>query len=211
MKKNKITIFAFLMIIALILPSCAQNQTFTSIDKDSTAKVCDIYFPETSKNNIIIDADIISPAKNLKELYKKSHAIVIGYVSDTYQVLYNRVDIASSMLTVEQVIKGPITTGEKILIEETGVRNEDYDISIGGAPLLKNKMKVLLFLTEPSNVIQGKPGYGIIDCVLGKFYYDNKNVLHPSSEFTADNFIRLADLNKAVDSTLVIDTIKKIQ
>ena len=63
-----------------------------------------------------------------------------------------------------------------LTIEEAGKRMNESEISIAGVPLLKEKMKVLLFLTEPSDVIQGFDAYGVVDCVTGKFFYDN-NIL----------------------------------
>jgi len=164
-----------------------------------------IYIPQ--KSGTVLDADIYSSSSNLQQLCENSHAIVIANVISTYQI--DNSDIACAVIKVERTIKGNISKNDILTIEEAGKRIGENEISIAGVPLLKEKMKVLLFLTEPSDVIQGFDAYGIVDSVTGKFFYDNQEIIHPSTEFAAEPFATIEDFSASLPEEYALSIIKK--
>jgi len=209
--KNKLYIFiAIIIVLILSLSGCNRHET-TPPPSPTNEKEDVIYFPNNFEKNHIIDADIYDPSDNLAELYTKSHAIVIAKVIDSYDVNYNnRLDFTCSDIKVEKVLKGSLQANQTINIEELGIRHEEYETSIAGVPLLKENMKVLLFLTEPSDVIQGFDAYGVVDCVTGKFFYDNNKTIHPSINFAVEQTLSLSDFKSPQNEVSFLKTIETL-
>ena len=124
---------------------------------------------------------------NIWSLYDDAYEVVLADVIQTEDnILYD--DIINIAPTIVQVIKGYkglLENGQKICIEETGKRQADGDLAIDGVPLLGENMRVLLFLTEPSNAVQKtREGYGILGVFQGKYFVDQSNILHASADFS---------------------------
>lgn len=170
-----------------------------------------LYFPSKSAKNMNIDATM-KAWNDTDQLYKEAYAIIVGTVTQAdKQILYNNIDhVAASSVKVEKVIKGDIKEGDTIEIEETGVRMEYGDISIDGTPLLRKNMKVLLFLTETDDQVQGIPAYGIRGCYFGKFFYDENDVVYPATYFATENVIPLKDFSEPVKETAVMTNINSL-
>ena len=193
LKKRKTVIVS--TACAIIVVICVTVINFSALNKDpdrSAGADKKIYFPTHSTTEI--DGDFIDVAETIPELYDKSELVVIAYVTDAYDYKYNdNLTLACSKVKISKVIKGNLKEGDEISIEETGCR-KDIEVSIGGVPLLDNNMKVILFLTQPSDISQGFPAYGIIDGVVGKFFYDNEGYIHHSSEFSDEPLFKLKDI-----------------
>ncbi|MBQ7474705.1 MAG: hypothetical protein IJS78_02155 [Clostridia bacterium] len=153
-----------------------------------------IAFPKVNKSGGAIMATISSEKipRNLKDLFDKAYAVVLGYVvnDEREETGDSGLTFSYSDVEAEAVIKGELSTGEVICIEETGKRGETADSSIGGVPLLRKNNRVLLFLKRPSgNLNNDLPVYGIVGCYYGKMFLDENDVVYPASYFSkeADN------------------------
>lgn len=195
MKLLKIQVF-FTIILTVLVSFTSCNTTNQNRNDIPNSKTQDILFPSLSSKNYIIDADIFEPAETIEDLYDKSNCVVVGSVINSYNYNHNDVlDFSCANVKIEKVLKGDLSTGDTVNIEEVGTQTEKYNISIGGAPLLKEKMRVVLFLTQPSDVIQGFPAYGIVDCVTGKFFYDNNKKIYPAINFAESFSSKLSDIS----------------
>lgn len=161
-------------------------------DENKDEAVNKVYFPTDSITYNNIHATISSEytPDNFEDLYELAHSVVIGTVTKSDESITKEdsgLVISLADVLVSEVYKGPVNVGDTVSIEETGERTDTVDVSIGGVPLLRKDMKVLLFLTEPSNVIQGdKDGYGIIGCYYGKMILNEQDTVHPASYFSSN-------------------------
>ena len=124
---------------------------------------------------------------NIWSLYDDAYEVVLADVIQTEDnILYDDIiNIAPSIVQVIKGYKGKLENRQKICIEETGIRQEDGDLAIDGVPLLGENMRVLLFLTEPSNAVQKtREGYGILGVYQGKYFVDQGNTLYASADFS---------------------------
>ncbi len=190
--------------IALCVAFCS----CTSV-KDSTDG--EIYFPTKSEKESVMSAEMIIP-KNMSELYDTAHSIVVcDIIKDDESIQNGSVDLAISTARIVEVIKGDHQKNTDILIQETGERLQDGDISIDGVPLLRKNMKVLLFLNKPTTEnYNGKTTYGIVGCYYGKFFYDNNKTVHSAVDFAVDNATELSDFKQPQKEQIVLTSIEEI-
>ena len=125
---------------------------------------------------------------SVKALYDGAYDIVIADVinaDDAVSTDVAGVDIALSDIKILQSYKGKLEAGQTICIEETGIRQVNGDLAIDAVPLLGKHMRVLLFLTEPSNAIQKTAeGYGILGVYQGKFFLDGNSQVYAAAGFS---------------------------
>ena len=199
MKTKRIAIpacmIAICLCIAFLCIIFTQQKLF---DKETNVSIssAEILLPEKN-TQAGLEASLSKSYNNIQDLKNDSYAIVLGDVllSDK-SVRYNdHVDLAISDVKIIECYSGNMNPGDIISIEETGVRDDQGDISIDGVPLLKKNMRVLLFLTEPNNVVQGdQMGYGIVGVYQGKFFVDQNDQIYSSSLYS-DHAVSLIQWN----------------
>lgn len=199
MKTKRIAIpacmIAICLCIAFLCIIFTQQKLF---DKETNVSIssAEILLPEKN-TQAGLEASLSKSYNNIQDLKNDSYAIVLGDVllSDK-SIRYNdHVDLAISDVKIIECYSGNMNPGDIISIEETGVRDDQGDISIDGVPLLKKNMRVLLFLTEPSNIVQGdQMGYGIVGVYQGKFFVDQNDQIYSSSLYS-DHAVSLIQWN----------------
>ncbi len=193
----------FLTMSVLILSLC-------SCSKSISAKDDALYFPTKSDQTDTLEATMSAP-KDMNELYNGSEAVIVCSIVGEDQTLCGSVDMAISKAKIEKVIKGDLTVGETVNIQETGLRREQGDLSIDGVPLLRNNMKVMLFLSGHDDVVMdGETSYGINGCYYGKFFYDEDNVLHSAADFASESNLKLSDFTNPVKEQTMLEKINGI-
>lgn len=153
---------------------------------DHLEEINQVYVPQKNTQQGM-SASLSKVYENVQDLQNDAYAVVLGdVIKSDEDIFYNDlVHISVSDVKVLECYTGNINEGEIISIEETGCRDEAGDISIDGVPLLKENVKVLLFLTEPDNTIQkDKDGYGIIGVYQGKFFLDNDDNVYQSAFYS---------------------------
>lgn len=214
------TLLLCLLIISLTFCSCksstANDEKQVSEKSDTIHSEAntdgDIYFP--TKNNVSggIDASMESP-KDMNDLYEKApYIIVCSILTDDTQIKYkDLIPMSISSAKIEKVLKGDLNVGDIINIQETGTRGDNVDISVGGTPLLRKGMKVLLFLSGSNDIIMnGETSFGIQDCYYGKFFYDNSNVLYSAADYVNDGSPKLSDFTAPMNETALLSKINEI-
>lgn len=190
----------------------SQNKNFKDIHPEALTDG-EIYFPSKKTAIISIEADMKVP-ESVSELYSNSKNIVVCDITeDTKSINYrNIVNMEISSAKIVKVIKGDLKENETINIHETGTRKEDGDISIGGTPLLRKNMRVLLFLLEPTDTIMdGETSYGIAGCYYGKFFYDNGGTLYSAADYADDGSSKLSDFSAPMKEDRVLSKINEIE
>ena len=153
--------------------------------------------------NSVSESDIILPADNstqnlgsgsmrgfasVRALYDDAYDVVIADVMNADGAVsadIAGVDIALSEVKILQSYKGKLEAGQRICIEEAGIRKVDGDLAIDAVPLLGSRMRVLLFLTNPSNAIQKTvEGYGILGVYQGKYFLDGNDQVYAAAGFS---------------------------
>ncbi len=162
-----------------------------------------ILFPEKGSSGALGIFEFITDefAHTLSELYDASDAVVLGTVvkdDEQYKNEGSELENALSELEIERVWKGDIKDGETVSIHETGWRYDDgKSASVGGEPVLRKGMKVVLFL-GPSR--EGERW--IKNSFQGKFIVDGQGVVHSYEYFSDDNeFSYLDDVGETVPLT----------
>lgn len=184
---------------------------FSSCKKDQSN---DIYFPQKNDSNVAAESEFAYAAENFEQLYEYADTVVIGNIIDEGEIspeyYYKTV---SATLEITECIKGDVAKGEQITVAEFGVRNEDgTDYSIGGVPLLRTGMKVLLFLSQPMELYENSTEYiqAPFNAYQGKFFYDNNGVIHPSTDFATSNVLELSDFEGSMKEAEVLTNINKV-
>ena len=201
--KNKIipiilvTILICVAVLSLLFLRQIYENDFNKSPSEMTGN--DIFIPDINTQQGL-EASFLKSYNNIKDLQNDAYAIVTGdVIKSDEDVRYNdHIDIAISEVRIIDCYLGGLQTGDVISIEETGVRNDKGDISIDGVPLLKEHMRVLLFLTEPSDVVQQtRSGYGILGSYQGKFFIDKNDFVYASTDFS-DQVTPLFELGNAL-------------
>ena len=114
---------------------------------------------------------------DLQDLFDEADAIILGIVVGDdvqYRNEGSELENALSDVKVKEVWKGDLKDDDIITIHETGWRlDNDQSLSIGGEPILRTGMRVILFLTSP----YGKERW-IVNSFQGKFFIDEKGIVH---------------------------------
>ena len=189
---KKLCIFLALVLLAVCLVSCTGSDPAESASVTETEAIEvkeAIYFPEKVKNPNNNSAMLAYHPDSIPDMFNDSDAVVLCKVtkSDDSRDYPSGNVISFADAEVIEVYKGDVEKGGIIGIDETGTRHDDgSDFSIGGEPLLRKDMKVLLFLKGPSTEERGgEESYGIKGCFFGKFYLDENNIVYPSSYFSS--------------------------
>ncbi len=188
---KKLCIFLALVLLAVCLVSCtcsdpAESASVTETEAIEVKEA--IYFPEKVKNPNNNSAMLAYHPDSIPDMFNDSDAVVLCKVtkSDDSRDYPSGIVISFADAEVLEAYKGEVNVGDIIGIDETGERLEPSDSSIGGEPLLRKDMKVLLFLNGPSTEERGgEESYGIKGCFFGKFYLDENNIVYPSSYFSS--------------------------
>jgi len=200
MKFTKLFIsFALIASVALSASSCAQSgkvqsetdsaepkqtESVTLEQQNSGEKQEKLYFPEKNDKTNKALAEMIPEqmSSSVAEMMQKSDIVIVARViRDDEQWLSepSKLENTRSVVTVEEVWKGNVSVGDSVSIYETGWRYEDHDYSIGGEPILRKDMRVVLFLT---GVYEGDRS--VCGSYQGKIFLDENETAYPFSYYT---------------------------
>ena len=200
MKFTKLFIsFALIASVALSASSCAQSgkvqsetdsaepkqtESVTLEQQNSGEKQEKLYFPEKNDKTNKALAEMIPEqmSSSVAEMMQKSDIVIVARViRDDEQWLSEPSGLQNSrsVVTVEEVWKGDAAVGDSVSVYETGWRYEDHDYSIGGEPILRKDMHVILFLDEEHDGDRGVRG-----CYQGKIFLDENETAYPFSYYT---------------------------
>ena len=200
MKFTKLFIsFALIASVALSASSCAQSgkvqsetdsaepkqtESVTLEQQNSGEKQEKLYFPEKNDKTNKALAEMIPEqmSSSVAEMMQKSDIVIVArVVRDDEQWLSepSKLENTRSVVTVEEVWKGNVSVGDSVSIYETGWRYDGYDFSIGGEPILRKDMRVVLFLDEEHDGDRGVRG-----CYQGKIFLDENETAYPFSYYT---------------------------
>ena len=121
-------------------------------------------------------------SSSVAEMMQKSDIVIVARViRDDEQWLSepSKLENTRSVVTVEEVWKGDAAVGDSVSVYETGWRYDGYDFSIGGEPILRKDMHVILFLDEEHDGDRGVRG-----CYQGKIFLDENETAYPFSYYT---------------------------
>ena len=121
-------------------------------------------------------------SSSVAEMMRKSDIVIVARViRDDEQWLSepSKLENTRSVVTIEEVWKGNVSVGDSVSVYETGWRYEDHDYSIGGEPILRKDMHVILFLDEEHDGDRGVRG-----CYQGKIFLDENETAYPFSYYT---------------------------
>ena len=200
MKFTKLFIsFALIASVALSASSCAQSgkvqsetdsaepkqtESVTLEQQNSGEKQEKLYFPEKNDKTNKALAEMIPEqmSSSVAEMMQKSDIVIVARViRDDEQWLSepSKLENTRSVVTVEEVWKGDAAVGDSVSVYETGWRYDGYDFSIGGEPILRKDMHVILFLDEEHDGDRGVRG-----CYQGKIFLDENETAYPFSYYT---------------------------
>ena len=200
MKFTKLFIsFALIASVALSASSCAQSgkvqsetdsaepkqtESVTLEQQNSGEKQEKLYFPEKNDKTNKALAEMIPEqmSSSVAEMMQKSDIVIVARViRDDEQWLSepSKLENTRSVVTVEEVWKGNVSVGDSVSIYETGWRYDGYDFSIGGEPILRKDMRVVLFLT---GVYEGDRS--VCGSYQGKIFLDENETAYPFSYYT---------------------------
>ena len=146
-----------------------QTESVTLEQQNSGEKQEKLYFPEKNDKTNKALAEMIPEqmSSSVAEMMQKSDIVIVARViRDDEQWLSepSKLENTRSVVTVEEVWKGNVSVGDSVSIYETGWRYDGYDFSIGGEPILRKDMHVILFLDEEHDGDRGVRG-----CYHGAF------------------------------------------
>ena len=192
--------FALVASVALSASSCSQsgkvpNETDSAEPKQTEAALREqqassrskqekLYFPEKNEKTAMALAEMVPEqmSSSVAEMMQKSDIVIVArVVRDDEQWLSEPSGLQNtrSVVTVEEVWKGDAAVGDSVSVYETGWRYEDHDYSIGGEPILRKDMHVILFLDEEHDGDRGVRG-----CYQGKIFLDENETAYPFSYYT---------------------------
>ena len=200
MKFTKLFIsFALIASVALSASSCAQSgkvqsetdsaepkqtESVTLEQQNSGEKQEKLYFPEKNDKTNKALAEMIPEqmSSSVAEMMQKAELVIVArVVRDDEQWLSEPSGLQNtrSVVTVEEVWKGDAAVGDSVSVYETGWRYEDHDYSIGGEPILRKDMRVVLFLT---GVYEGDRS--VCGSYQGKIFLDENETAYPFMYYT---------------------------
>ena len=161
-----------------------QTESVTLEQQNSGEKQEKLYFPEKNDKTNKALAEMIPEqmSSSVAEMMQKSDIFIVARViRDDEQWLSepSKLENTRSVVTVEEVWKGNVSVGDSVSIYETGWRYDGYDFSIGGEPILRKDMHVILFLDEEHDGDRGVRG-----CYQGKIFLDENETAYPFSYYT---------------------------
>ena len=161
-----------------------QTESVTLEQLNSGEKQEKLYFPEKNDKTNKALAEMIPEqmSSSVAEMMQKSDIVIVARViRDDEQWLSepSKLENTRSVVTVEEVWKGNVSVGDSVSIYETGWRYDGYDFSIGGEPILRKDMHVILFLDEEHDGDRGVRG-----CYQGKIFLDENETAYPFSYYT---------------------------
>ena len=161
-----------------------QTESVTLEQQNSGEKQEKLYFPEKNDKPNKALAEMIPEqmSSSVAEMMQKSDIVIVARViRDDEQWLSepSKLENTRSVVTVEEVWKGNVSVGDSVSIYETGWRYDGYDFSIGGEPILRKDMHVILFLDEEHDGDRGVRG-----CYQGKIFLDENETAYPFSYYT---------------------------
>ena len=161
-----------------------QTESVTLEQQNSGEKQEKLYFPEKNDKTNKALAEMIPEqmSSSVAEMMQKSDIVIVARViRDDEQWLSepSKLENTRSVVTVEEVWKGNVSVGDSVSIYETGWRYDGYDFSIGGEPILRKDMHVILFLDEEHDGDRGVRG-----CYQGKIFLDENETAYPFSYYT---------------------------
>lgn len=207
------TIFSSLLITSLLLTcvSCAskgEKPIDTVADNIDTSDFKSIYFPEKGKSQSYGMADFDNSvfSATIPEMYGKVQAVILADVVED-GMTEGKEDDAFANVSVLHAWKGDVNVGDILNVHENGIKFEDgTDDSIGGEPLLRKDMRVILFLFTRTN---GET-YGIRGCFQGKFFLNNDGNVYSYEYFSDEYNIKLTDVHDCVsyeDFKAILDSL----
>lgn len=170
--------------VGLTLASCGKSGQPKETAGTPTPMTA-LYFPERNENNGTFLAEMVPECMSgsVAEMFQKADTVIVASVlRDDEQWISepSGLENACSTVAVEEVWKGNVAVGDEITVYETGWRYDDHDLSVGGEPILRKNMRVVLFLTAEANGERCVCG-----SYQGKLYLDESNTAHPYSCFAS--------------------------
>lgn len=216
MKLTVKTIFSAIIASAIIFTcvSCASsnNTSQSSENNIDTADILNstdnINFPKKGKGKISGFASFNSNvfSSTISELAEKSDVVILGDVVGD-RVNEDITDDCVADISVRNVWKGNIKENDIIFVHETGAKFEDgTDATIGGEPMLRKDMRVILFLFTGEN----EENFGISGCFQGKFFLNNDGNVYSYEYFSDEYNIKLTDVHDCVsyeDFKAILDSL----
>ncbi len=210
---KKIILFLIIAVISVTVCACATAPSNNDAPEINTEDTLEIYFP-SKDDDIGVQLASIDGCENTAELYNKSVGVIVGTVMTDGKIALeeSRSPVVMSTVKIEKVINGDFEVGETINIHESGDIIDGKEYAIAGVPLLKKKMKVLLYLIGPTDYYIGEDSYGINGVYQGKFFYDNNGTVHSAIAFSKEQEpIYLTDFKEPMKEAAVMTAIDAVK
>lgn len=173
---------------------------FTTISKLNLANT---YFPQKNNSKSSIEASWPTGYHNITDLYKGADEIIIADVVGSGESINDKsVDFTRTNVKVVKSLKNVLKEGQIVPITETGtVIGESNDLSIDGVPLLRQNMKVILFIK-----IRQNNTYIILNDYAGKYFINSNGAISYSGNLTAQQHIQMNDIKdgSSIDDFLAL-------
>lgn len=159
------------------------------------------YFPSINDAPAVFQASWAKEYRNLSDLYNSADDVIIADVSGiTEEYESGHVPYTKTGITIVRSLKGALEEGNTETVIETGSVANNF--SIDGVPLLRQNMKVILFvrISEYGNLV-------ILNDYAGKYFIDKDAKVSFSGNFTKSDHI---DLKVIGDDTSLDDFLKTI-
>ena len=210
--KKQFAVLAMSVLLAVVLVSCGQikdtglssqesdrqEPALTENNAPETVKNT-VYFPQKNPNSGGMMANISSLSTSVREMYEKANTVIVATVvkdDEQWRSEPSGLENALSDVVVEEVWKGDCSVGDTLTVHETGWRYDDHDISIGGEPILRKDMHVILFLTQDYDGIRG-----LCDAYPGKMFLNEQELAYPFSYYVEDDgteFASFSDMTEPI-------------
>lgn len=205
-----ILIFAFIITIAFISSNIINpiNREIVVLDTQkpiiiSNLNLANTYFPKKNNSKSIIQASWAEGYFNITDLYKGADEIIIADVVGSGESINDKsVDFTRTNVKVVKSLKNVLKEGQIVPITETGsVIGESNDLSIDGVPLLRQNMKVILFIK-----IRQNNTYIILNDYAGKYFISSNGAISYSGNLTAQQHIQMNDIKdgSSIDDFLAL-------
>lgn len=204
-----ILIFAFIITIVFISPNISNhvNKEIVKLNTQSTTisklNLANTYFPQKNNSKSSIEASWAAGYYNITDLYKGADEIIIADVVGSGESINDKsVDFTRTNVKVVKSLKNVLKEGQIVPITETGsVIGESNDLSIDGVPLLRQNMKVILFIK-----IRQNNTYIILNDYAGKYFISSSGAISYSGNLTAQQHIQMNDIKdgSSIDDFLAL-------
>lgn len=146
------------------------------------------YFPGINNPKSVYDASWAHEYNNISDLYTGADDVIVADVVDSGESsISGLVDFTKINVKVIESLKNAFKYGDIVTIIETGKSiDQSEDLSIDGVPLLKQYMKVILFIKKnDDNTCQ------ILNDYVGKYFINSDGKITYSGNLTTRDHIQI--------------------